>query len=585
MIVLDAHLQEDAARFLQSCLNEHTTALSSNVAIEGVCGIKNFFCSDDEYLTLKQSLRGVSSYELHEDRSEYGDYQTNPQLAEAVIDRLLLRQDDCEYLLEPTCGKGNFIIPSLKKFRSLKEVWAIEIHKPYVWQCKFSILSCYLQNPHLNRPVINVIHQDVFDYDFSCVKNKVSDGILYIVGNPPWVTNSMLGAINSKNLPTKSNFKKQKGLDAITGKGNFDIAEYIMYSLLRNFDKTQGCLALLIKNSVVKNMVFEQQKNRFSISEMEEQTIDAKKEFSVSVDASLFSCRLNTPPSFQCIITDFYNPTSQRTFGWTNDCFVSCIEASRSTTQIDGKCQFVWRQGIKHDCTKVMELVCEDGAYKNQLGECVKIEDDLVFGLLKSSDLKTKTSPNSRKYTILTQTQIGQDTSYLRDYPLTYKYLTSHKDYFDRRKSSIYKDKPPFSIFGVGDYSFEPYKIAISGLYKTYHFTLVLPNRNKSVMLDDTCYFIGFSKIEEAAFIHSLLNDEIVAQFLQSITFPDAKRMITKEVLMRIDVVKLMKFIDIDKVVRVSEKLLDELGQPAKIKAHEILERLKSTSPQQLMLF
>ena len=28
-----------------------------------------------------------------------------------------------------------------------------------------------------------------------------------------------------------------------------------------------------------------------------------------------------------------------------------------------------------------------------------------------------------------------------------------------------------FSIFGIGDYSFKPYKVAISGLYKTFHFS------------------------------------------------------------------------------------------------------------------
>ena len=32
--------------------------------------------------------------------------------------------------------------------------------------------------------------------------------------------------------------------------------------------------------------------------------------------------------------------------------------------------------------------------------------------------------------------------------------MSANKEYFDKRKSSIYRDKPDFSIFGVGDYSF-----------------------------------------------------------------------------------------------------------------------------------
>jgi hypothetical protein len=98
-----------------------------------------------------------------------------------------------------------------------------------------------------------------------------------------------------------------------------------------------------------------------------------------------------------------------------------------------------------------------------------------------------------------------------------------------------------FSIFGIGDYSFKPYKVAISGLYKTFHFTLILPQENKPVMLDDTCYLIGFDKIEFAVYALMLLNSDMTMQFLQSVTFADAKRTFTKDVLMRIDLLQLAK--------------------------------------------
>ena len=67
--------------------------------------------------------------------------------------------------------------------------------------------------------------------------------------------------------------------------------------------------------------------------------------------------------------------------------------------------------------------------------------------------------------------QYENETNYIKyDYPKTYEYSTEHQEIFNGRKSSIYNNKPPFSIFGVGDYSFKPYKVAISGLYKTFHF-------------------------------------------------------------------------------------------------------------------
>jgi hypothetical protein len=198
----------------------------------------------------------------------------------------------------------------------------------------------------------------------------------------------------------------------------------------------------------------------------------------------------------------------------------------------------MWRQGLKHDCSAVMELDrdSEKNNYRNALNETFSIEDGLVYGLLKSSDIKDSVIEKPRKYTIVTQRIIKQDTFYIkREYPMTYKYLYEHLRFFQKRKSSIYNNKPMFSIFGIGDYSFATYKIGVSGLYKQPHFALILPDKGKPVMLDDTCYFIGFERIDYAVFALILLNSDKNRTFLQSITFPDAKRTLTKDLLMRID--------------------------------------------------
>ena len=129
-------------------------------------------------------------------------------------------------------------------------------------------------------------------------------------------------------------------------------------------------------------------------------------------------------------------------------------------------------------------------------------------------------------------------------YPKTYQYLDKNRTFFNARKSSIYKGKPPFSIFGIGDYSFLPYKVAISGLYKTSVFTLVLPQNGKSLMLDDTCYFIGFEKLADAVLTLAVLNHAFAQKLLASLTFSDAKRMFTKDVLMRLDIQKMIRELD-----------------------------------------
>ena len=365
-----------------------------------------------------------------------------------------------------------------------------------------------------------------------------------------------MGSLNSDNLPKKRNFKNHSGLDAMTGKGNFDIAEFITLMMIETFQKINGNVALLVKNSVVKNILFDQVNKKYPISELEKLCIDSKKEFNVSVEACLFSCNLNSEIEFECSEFDFYSQNELRTerrkdqrkakrFGWFNGKFVSNIDTYIDTKDIDGESPFVWRQGLKHDCSSIMELDKVNGHFVNGLNEEVKLEDGLVYGLLKSSDLKNTVINQTRKFTIVTQKKVGQETNYIKiDYPKTYQYLTEHQENFSARKSSIYNNKPPFSIFGIGDYSFKPYKVAISGLYKTFHFTLILPQNDKPVMLDDTCYLIGFDKIEFAVYSLILLNSDTTVQLLQSVTFSDAKRTFTKDVLMRIDLVELAKRID-----------------------------------------
>lgn len=109
-----------------------------------------------------------------------------------------------------------------------------------------------------------------------------------VIGNPPWVTNSTQGKNNSKNIPFKSNIFKFKGIDAITGKSNFDISEYITLQLLQLSQTINGGISFLLKNSVIRNILIKQRAEELHIGNIEQRLIDASSEFDVSVDASCF---------------------------------------------------------------------------------------------------------------------------------------------------------------------------------------------------------------------------------------------------------------------------------------------------------
>ncbi|QMU64150.1 MAG: hypothetical protein GKR88_07525 [Flavobacteriaceae bacterium] len=579
MTYLEAHITNLSLDFFLENQNALSDYLKINNVIKKVSGLNNFFTSQQEATKLLIDLVENQSIVSEPDRREYGDFQTNKTLASDVSKYSFAKNKDIEFILEPTCGKGNFILASLAQFKSLKKVVGVEIYKPYIWKTKFGVLNYFLKYPNNPKPEIDIFHGNAFDFNYSGLAKSTKNLKTLIIGNPPWVTNSELGSIDSSNLPKKSNFKKYKGLDAMTGKGNFDIGEFISVELLKCFENHNGIFAFLIKNSVVKNIIQDQKRNNFRISQSEKLNIDSKKEFNVSVNACLFLTQLNAEPNFTCKELDFYSKKYLTTFGWYKDKFVYSVKDYDISSIVDGKSIFTWRSGLKHDCSKVMEFERINGHYINGLGKEFNLEKELVFGLLKSSDLKADKTDNFRKLTIITQKKIGQETKYIKDtLPLTYQYLSSQKQFFDKRKSSIYNDKPDFSIFGIGDYSFAKYKVAISGLYKSTHFTLVCPEDSKTIMLDDTCYFIGFDNLKMAEIAHLLVNSDLVQKFLKSIIFSDSKRSINKDTLMRIDFEKAFENYEFENVNdRISDLKIEHW--------EEFGEMIKESVNEQMTLF
>ena len=147
-----------------------------------------------------------------------------------------------------------------------------------------------------------------------------------------------------------------------------------------------------------------------------------------------------------------------------------------------------------------------------------------------------KPHPTPSRYMLVPQRLVGEDTSRIEhEAPRTWEYLQSHADRLDGRVSSIYRNRPRFSIFGVGPYSFAPWKVAISGFYKCLEFRCIGPFEGKPVVLDDTCYFLPCNIEHEARLLLELLNSEAARGFLRSFIFWDAKRPITAQLLATLD--------------------------------------------------
>ena len=125
--------------------------------------------------------------------------------------------------------------------------------------------------------------------------------------------------------------------------------------------------------------------------------------------------------------------------------------------------------------------------------------------------------------------------------PNAWRYLLAHQETVARRASSVYRNRPPFSIFGIGAYSFAPWKVAIAGLYKTLRFVKVAPLEGRPVLLDDTCYFLPCETEAECDLLIELLASKPATEFLSALAFWDAKRPITARLLNQLDLAKVAK--------------------------------------------
>ena len=174
-------------------------------------------------------------------RIEFGDFQTPTALAENVCRLLRRRRVRPMSILEPTCGEGGFLWAALRAFPDVLKAIGADINPAHV-----ATASARLRDSQ--RPV-RVIEADFFATDWRAILDTLPEPVL-VVGNPPWVNNSELSVINSANVPAKRNVDGLRGIEALTGKSNFDVSEWMIIKLLRELQGRTATFAMLCKTSV-----------------------------------------------------------------------------------------------------------------------------------------------------------------------------------------------------------------------------------------------------------------------------------------------------------------------------------------------
>lgn len=468
---------------------------------------------------------------------EYGDFQTPVELARDCCKTIQSLGCIPKTIIEPTCGYGNFLLAAAECFGSAKKIYGFDINDEYIAQLKKRI------SPYLEDRVFPRVG-NFFTMKWDSILNTVESPLL-IIGNPPWVTSAQLGLLASKNLPEKKNFQKHYGLDALTGKSNFDISEWMLLKQIEWLKGTSGTIAILCKTAVARKILKTEWKKTQSLYNLRMYSIDATREFNSSVDACLFVCEsAKTHKNKDCaVFNSLHAKKPKLKIGYRNNYLVSNTEIFDNLKMLFGKDSFyTWRSGLKHDCSSVMKLTQTSSGLINGFGEQVDIESEYIYSLFNSSDVANGNQRKKKCYVIVTQKYIGQETDSIKyKAPKTWNYLQTYKPRLDKRGSKVYKRSPSFSIFGIGLYSFEPWKVAISGFYKHLYFKVIEPENGKPCMVDDTVYFLGCRTEKEAKTLAKWLNSTMCQQFLGSMIFWKDKRPITINLLERLNIRELAK--------------------------------------------
>lgn len=396
----------------------------------------------------------------------------------------------------------------------------------------------------------------------------------YVIGNPPWIKWDFLSREYKNKLGNLYlNIYKlfsHKGMKAGMGYSHDDISVVFMYVSADKYLRNGGKLGYVMKQTLYKSVAgkefrkFKIEKGQSSIplkvvkvndmlklkpfkssAQAETSTIIFKKgeETTYPVEYDIWTPKDRLPNENERIENIINNINIERYDAYPHntkdptDIWVIMKEGKEKVYFESGVNYYNPRHGIVNDLNGVFFLDIlskeDDGVIvENRVEKAkkpipkikVKIENDLIYPFLKPRNIK-RWKTEGYVYGILPQKKHGENNeSELRvKYPMTYKYLYHFRDNLKHRASKWFKIAgfPFYSIFGVGDYSFAPYKVVWCCMTYSPNFAVVSDVNDeyigkKKVMCDNTIGYFSVNNESEAYYLCGILNSKKVGEALES---------------------------------------------------------------------
>jgi len=389
----------------------------------------------------------------------------------------------------------------------------------------------------------------------------------YVIGNPPWIKWDFL----SKDYKDKLKLLYQhtyklfshKGMLASMGYAHDDLSILFTYISMDKYLKTGGTLSFVLKQTLYKSVAGNEFR-RFQITKRNE-AIPVRitkvhdllnlKPFGSGAETSIAVMKKNEKTKYPVRYTTW---TKKSRTGISE---LSTIDYVKSVTErerfdaypdpFSGDINDIWilmpmgvkppkisrilnyykpRHGVVNDLNSVFLLKINSKTKSGLLSITnlanfgrrkvrtltAEIKPDLVYPLIKPGNTK-RWKTEGYYYVLLPQKKEGENNeSFLRvNFQKSYSYLSRFKKELLSRKSKWFKgkEKPFYSIFGIGEYTFKPYKVIWCCMSYKPDFSVVSKVDDeyigtKEVIPDNTIGNVSFDSKDEAHFVCSILNSD-----------------------------------------------------------------------------
>jgi hypothetical protein len=431
---------------------------------------------------------------------------------------------------------------------------------------RLELLRFYEKVLHLHNIDKNKIWLKLILNSFSPIMYNNFD---FVIGNPPWIKWDFLSEDYKKKLRViyLDIYKlfAHKGMKARLGFSHDDISIVFTYVAMDKYLKLGGVCSFVLKQTLFRSIAGSQFRSfeifkgeeRIPIQCSEVHDFNAINPFGKGQETSVTSLIKGKATQYPVSYLKWEKRGQHKfleTDNWSDVCeYIECSnfsaypsDASISSPWVIVPCDqsrpdlvehnanpYRPRHGVVNDLNPVfvvniiriinqnlVKIVNSASSIRKKVQQITTdIESDVVYPLVKSKSID-KWGISKHGFIIIPHKKAGfvNESELKVQYPRAYKYLYRFKADLENRKSIHFKSGPFYSLFGLGVYTFSPFKVVWNCMTFLPDFAVASPVDLgfglKTQIPDNPIGYFSLDDEKEAHYLCAILNSKPVKDYL-----------------------------------------------------------------------